>query len=74
MNNPLKYLEKAIKVAGSQSALARAIGVRQCHIWNWLNRNKKVPASQVLKIEEALQGKVTRFELRPDIYPLDSTQ
>lgn len=60
-------LQKAINIAGSQSALARAIGVTQAHIWNWLNRNKKVPASQVIKIEKAVG--VSRHDLRPDIYP-----
>lgn len=67
MNNPLEFLKKAINIAGSQSALARAIGVRQCHIWSWLNRNKKVPAIHVLKIEKAVG--VSRHDLRPDIYP-----
>lgn len=60
-------LEKAIKKAGGQSALARAIGVTQSHIWAWLNRNKRVPAAHVLKIEKAFG--VSRHDLRPDIYP-----
>jgi DNA-binding transcriptional regulator YdaS (Cro superfamily) len=63
-------LKKAITLTGGQSALARAIGLRQCHIYNWLNRNKKVPAEHVLKIEKATKGAVTRHQLRPDIYPL----
>lgn len=61
------YLKEAITIAGGQSALARAIGVQQCHVWNWLNRNKKVPAQHVLNIEKATG--VSRHDLRPDIYP-----
>ena len=63
-------LRKAIDIAGGQTALAKLIGgVNQRHIWNWLNRDKQVPAERVLAIEAALEGRVSRNELRPDIYP-----
>jgi DNA-binding transcriptional regulator YdaS (Cro superfamily) len=62
-----KALQKAIKVLGSQTALAKALGVTQTQIWNWLNRDSKVTAEYVLSIEK-LTG-VPRHELRPDIYP-----
>jgi DNA-binding transcriptional regulator YdaS (Cro superfamily) len=65
--NSLKYLLRAIEIAGGQSALGRLIGVRQCNVWGWLNRNKKVPAGMVLKIEKATG--VSKHDLRPDIYP-----
>lgn len=64
-----KYLKKAIEIAGSQSALARALGVTQTHVWNWLNRNKQIPAEYILKIEN-FTG-VSRYKLRPDIYQKD---
>lgn len=64
-------LERAIQVAGSQSALARAINVRQGHVWHWLNKSKRVPAEYVIPIERATGGNVLRHELRPDLYPLD---
>lgn len=62
-------LQKAITVLGSQSALAREVGVKQGNVWNWLNITKKVPAEYVLKIETATGGAISRHELRPDIYP-----
>lgn len=64
-------LEKAIEEVGSQAALAKALKVKPQHVWNWLNRDKHVPAEQVLPIEAATGGKVTRHELRPDLYPKD---
>lgn len=64
-----KPLEKAIAEVGSQAELARRIGKKQAHIWNWLNRDKCVPAEAVLLIEQATGGKITRHELRPDLYP-----
>ncbi|WP_420997613.1 transcriptional regulator [Cupriavidus sp. 30B13] len=61
-------LQRAVEVAGSQSELARRIGVRQMHVWNWLNRSKgKVPGEYVLPIERATG--VSRHDLRPDLYP-----
>ena len=61
-------LLKAVKLAGSQTALAKKIGVRQMYVWNWLNRSKgKVPGEYVLPIERATG--VPRYELRPDLYP-----
>jgi len=60
-------LERAVQRAGGQTALAKALNKKQAHIWGWINRDKKVPAEQVIPIEK-ITG-VPRYELRPDIYP-----
>lgn len=62
-------LEKAIAIVGSQTALATACGIKQAHIWNWLNRDKRVPAEYVIPICRATNYKVTPHQMRPDIYP-----
>jgi DNA-binding transcriptional regulator YdaS (Cro superfamily) len=63
-------LARAIAVAGSQSELARRIGVTQAHIWQWLHRGKRrIPAEYVLKVEKATG--IPRHELRPDLYPVE---
>lgn len=67
----IKYLQRAIEILGGQAALARAIGVSQPCIHYWIHRNRKVPSEQVLVIEKAVKGLVTRHQLRPDIYPSD---
>lgn len=64
----MRALQKAIAACGSQAELARRIGKKQAHVWNWLNRDQSVPAEVVLSIERATDGAVTRHELRPDIY------
>lgn len=61
-------LSRAIEKLGGQSALARACGVKQGHVWHWLNKSRSVPADYVLTIEAATGGTVTRHELRPDIF------
>ena len=76
---PMEALEKAIELAGSQAELSRRVAeikknprIKQAHVWNWLNRDKEVPADMVLAIEEAGAGKhgaPSRHDLRPDLYP-----
>lgn len=62
-------LERAIELAGGQSALAAKIGRKQGHIHYWLRRAKAgVPPSAAIDIENALNGKISRYELCPDIF------
>lgn len=55
------------KAAGSDSQLARDLGVAQPTVWRWINQSKQMPAEHVLDAER-LYG-VSRHDLRPDIYP-----
>jgi DNA-binding transcriptional regulator YdaS (Cro superfamily) len=59
-------LQLAIKIAGSQTALAAKIGRTQGHISKWLQRDF-IPPDAVLSIERATG--IPRHELRPDLYP-----
>lgn len=68
-------LARAVSLLGSQAAVAAACGKKQQNVWWWLNRSHRVPAEAVLPIEMATGGRVTRNELRPDLYPLpDSSE
>lgn len=64
----MQPLNRAVQIVGSQAALARMIGKSQGHIAVWKSRGR-VPAEVVIPIEIATAGKVTREELRPDLYP-----
>lgn len=66
--NETLALRRAVEKAGGQSALARACGVKQGHVWHWLNKSLRVPAEHVLAVEAATKGDVNRHELRPDIF------
>lgn len=67
---PLEALEMAVAAAGSQSELARRIGgkVRQQHVHYWLTQMKMIAAEHAVAAELAVQGVVTRYELRPDVF------
>lgn len=64
----VEHLKRAVEIAGGQAPLARAIGVKQQHVWNWLHRDCKTPAEHVLAIEKAVGGQVSRHDLRPDVF------
>lgn len=70
MNEPITDetpLQRAVRLVGGQVALAKAVGVKQQHVWNWLNRDKKLPLEWAIAIERATNGQVTAKELRPDV-------
>lgn len=61
-------LNRAVALLGGQAALASALGLKQQHIWNWLNRpGAEVPAEHCPAIERATGGKVRCEDLRPDV-------
>jgi DNA-binding transcriptional regulator YdaS (Cro superfamily) len=68
----LQALQRAIEaVGGSQAELARRIStperqVKPAHIWNWLNRDKKVPGWATLPIER--ETGVSRFDLCEEVF------
>lgn len=68
MVSELSALERAISICGGQTALGKAVGKTQSHVWNWLHRSGRVPADMAASIERATKGKVKREQLRPDIY------
>lgn len=55
----------AVKIAGSQSALARLLSCTPQHVQKMCSTGH-VPANRVLKVESATG--VTRYQLRPDLY------
>lgn len=72
-------LEKAVRLAAGQSALAREAtkhslnpGQRltQKRIWKWLNRARgPVPTPEwAIPIELAVEGRVSRYELCPHVF------
>lgn len=76
MQNQTKpALLSAIALCGGQAALARALSaalgarVSQQRTWNAAHRDQTVPAEWCLAIEQATEGRVSRHQLRPDLYP-----
>lgn len=62
-------LKKAIDVVGSQSELARRLKVTPQAVQAWTK--KRIPAEWVIPVEN--ESGISRYELRPDIYPNDDS-
>lgn len=60
-------LQRAAEAVGSQQRLAEVLGITPQAVSQW----DRVPAERVIAIERATGGKVTRHELRPDLYPAE---
>ncbi len=58
-------VKRAADLVGGVPALADMLGVKRQTFYQW----QRVPAERVLQIETATQGKLTRHEMRPDLYP-----
>lgn len=67
----IEALKQAKGILGSEAAVAAAVGVKQPSVNHILNNGKKVPAEWCIPLERATDGKITRHDLRPDLYPLD---
>ncbi|MDR7015041.1 MULTISPECIES: transcriptional regulator [Acinetobacter] len=65
MSSPKVALEKAIKIAGSKSALARSIGITPWALSKW--NFDRIPEERCLSIEELTNQQVKAEHLRPDI-------
>ena len=48
--------------------IARATKVTEVAVRHWANGTRRVPAERVRDIEIATDGRVTREELRPDLF------
>lgn len=63
-------LRAAVGRVGSQSAMARLLGIAQPSVWRWLARELPLPAEHVLKVER--ETGISRHDLRPDLYPREA--
>ena len=64
-------LRDYIKAYTTQKELAKELGVHQQTISHWVTGRRQVTVTLVLEIERLTGNRVTRHELRPDIYPIE---
>ena len=71
----MNALDRVIEICETQAELARRVkerghpALKQQHIWNWIHRaGGVVPAEYCLAVEDSVDGEVTRYDLRPDVY------
>lgn len=61
-------IQRAVELAGGQAELARRINKSASFVNQLVNNKRPVPPLLCAHIERAVDGQVTREELRPDIF------
>lgn len=60
-------VDEIASLLGGRSEIARLVGVRPPSVYCWT----RVPAEHVLLLEEAVKGRISRHQMRPDVFGLD---
>lgn len=68
IKSQVKALNKAAKILGSKYQIAKQLGIPNPNVYQWF-KGKKIPYKHVLTLEKLTEGRVKRWELRPDVYP-----
>ncbi|MCB1687714.1 MAG: helix-turn-helix domain-containing protein [Halioglobus sp.] len=58
----------AASIAGGKTALANRIGMSKQFMQQIADGDRPVPAKWCIPIEDAIDGAITRYDLRPDIF------
>lgn len=65
----IEKLKLAISLLDGQQNLATALNLKtQGQISAWVRKRRPIPAIHCKKIESVTNNKVTRYDLRPDIF------
>jgi DNA-binding transcriptional regulator YdaS (Cro superfamily) len=60
-------LETALELIGGTVAAARKLGVKPAAI-SQMRKRGQAPSNRCVRIEELTNGRVTRYQLRPDVF------
>jgi DNA-binding transcriptional regulator YdaS (Cro superfamily) len=62
-------IQRAVNIVGGQTKMAEILGVSQPRVWNWVHRDRNIPAEYVMRVSEAVEGKIQPHEFLPDVFP-----
>ncbi|MGC1547434.1 MAG: YdaS family helix-turn-helix protein [Rhodanobacter sp.] len=63
----IEALDRAVDIFKTQNALAAELKLRSASISGWRKRNR-IPVERCRDIERVTGGRVTRYDLRPDMF------
>ena len=61
-------LLEAIKLGGGPGAVGAVLGISREAVQQW----RRCPAERVIQLERVIGGRITRQQLRPDLYPAEN--
>lgn len=62
----MSAIEKAIKLIGGQTKLAKILGTKQSVVFHWVHRHRQAPAKYIPRISELTNGEVSVNDLLAD--------
>ena len=62
-----KAILHALKYFANQADMANMLGITRQAVNHWVSGRKVIPASQAIKLERLIGGKITAEYLRPDL-------
>ena len=66
-------IKEYLKLSGvTQAEFADELGVTQGFIGQLVRNERPIPATKVIAIEKATNGIVSRYDLRPDVFPIEN--
>ena len=66
-------IQEYLKLSGTHQAdFAKKIGVTQSFVSQWISGYRPVPATKVITIEKATNEIISRYDLRPDVFPIEN--
>jgi DNA-binding transcriptional regulator YdaS (Cro superfamily) len=68
----MNALRRAVEFLGNQTVAAKVVGVSPQAVSEMLRKGRRVPAGWCLPLESATAGRITRHDLRPDLYPRET--
>ena len=66
----IEIIKQAERLAGGTTKLGEIAGVTSQCVSAW-KRNGEIPLKHVMTIEKALQRKITRYQMRPDVFEIE---
>ncbi|MEW5248642.1 helix-turn-helix domain-containing protein [Microbulbifer discodermiae] len=64
----MNAISKAVSLVGTQKKVADMLKIPPACVSQWCNGVRGVPPRHCRRIEQATNGVVTRYDLRPDIF------
>lgn len=65
-------LDTWVKETGGLEAAGKALGLHPTVVCRYANGSRPVPPKRAVEIEEITGGRVTRSDLRPDLWPSEA--
>lgn len=70
----IEHFREAVLGIKTQQEFADLVGVTQATVCRWENGETLISPLNAIKIESATGGKITKSDLRPDLWPSPSQE